>query len=142
MFFLRKCFRWAGRLGFARIINDPPPPPPSPGPLLTTRHHLGGGGGGWHKGLGGWLLACGGACPGGGGGDPEWNFCPGGGGGHIPKAHRKRAPVPPGGGGLAQGLGGWLLACGGAYWPLAFEPSAHFGGGGGVSPAPIDPHAP
>ena len=47
-------------------------------------------------------------------------------------------PAGGGGGALAQGLGGWawgggggtrprwlaLLACGGAYWPLALEPSA------------------
>ena len=39
---------------------------------------------------------------------------------------RSNTSLGAGGGGLAQGLGA-LLACGGAYWPLALEPSAMTG---------------
>ena len=48
----------------------------------------------------------------------------------CPNGKSRDAPLSPGGGGGTRPWWLALLACGGAYWPLALEPSAMTGGGG------------
>ena len=91
----------------------------------------------------------------------HWGVTPGGGGGGDPSVLDANYPPPPTncspeapwGGGGGVGTRPWwlaLLACGGAYWPRAFEPSAmksrhpyycghpHCRGGGGLGWVGLD----